>query len=228
MNNLEQKKIIKEIKTILNDQDSTKHINKLLEIEKKYPNDVALKQAISQTYSRLSKNTEALKYINDANKLSPDNYAIKYNLGMLYKKFKKYDEAISFFKESIKLNSKFKEGLNILADIYYNKKDYQTSANYYQRSADLDKTKNNLFALNRLAEILFKLYSVNQNKDLLKESKNLYQIIDSLVPNNDSILQNIIIINDIIGLRKDSVLIDKSNNGIFVLDNSVNEIKVEY
>lgn len=228
MNNLEQEKIMGEIKTILNDQDSTNHINKLLEIEKKYPNDVVLKQAISQTYLRLSKNTEALKYINDANKLSPDNYAIKYTLGMLYKKFKKYDEAISFFKESIKLNSKFKEGLNILADIYYNKKDYQTSANYYQRSTNLDKTKNNLFALNRLAEILLRLYSVNQNKDLLKESKNLYQIIDSLVPNNDSILQNIININNIIGLRKDSVLIDKSNNGIFVLDNSINEIKVEY
>lgn len=228
MTNSEQKKIIDKIKIILNDQDQNSHIHKLLEIEKDYPNDVAIKQAISQTYLKMDENTKALEYINEADKLSPGNYAIKYNLGMMHKKFKKYDEAINFFKESVKLNSKFKEGFNILADIYYNKKDYQTSADYYLKSKHIDKTKNNLFALNRLAETLLRLYPIKQNKDLLIEAKKNYQIIDNLTPNNDIILQNIININNLLGLRMDSVLIDKSKNGIFVLDISTNAIKVEY
>ena len=108
MTNSEQKKIIDKIKIILNDQDQNSHIHKLLEIEKDYPNDVAIKQAISQTYLKMDENTKALEYINEADKLSPGNYAIKYNLGMMHKKFKKYDEAINFFKESVKLNSIFK------------------------------------------------------------------------------------------------------------------------
>ncbi len=221
-------KVIDKIKKILSNKDIETHIDQLLKLEKQFPNDEVIKQAISQAYLRRNENTKALEYINLANEISPKNYAIKYNLGMMYKKFKKFDEAISFFKESIVLNREFKEGFNILGDIFYNKKDYQVSVSYYKKSINLDKTKNNVFALNRLAEISQILYSQKKDQNLLKNSKEYYEIIHKLFPNNDSVLQNIIKINNKLGRRKESLLIEKKSNGVFVINKSINEIKIKY
>ena len=71
-------------------------------------------------------------------------------------------------QQSISLNANFKEGLNILADIYYNKKEFQVSMDYYKKSLKLDDTKENIFAMQRFAEFLLKLYLKEKDKRLLE------------------------------------------------------------
>ena len=228
MSDLENKNIIKKIKDILGEQDSASHVDKLQILENEHPQNITIKQALSMAYLQRNENTKALKYINEADKLSPKNHIIKFNLGMMHKKFNKFDEAIAFFKESISLNANFKEGLNILADIYYNKKEFQVSMDYYKKSLKLDDTKENIFAMQRFAEILLKLYLKEKDKRLLEESKFYYQKINTLIPNSEIILKKIILINNLLGLKNESILIDKSFNGIFVIDQNIDEIKIEY
>ena len=227
MSDLENKNIIKKIKDILGEHHSASQVDKLQIIETDHPQNSTIKPALSMAYLQRNENTKALKYINEADKLSPKNHIIKFNLGMMHKKFNKFDEAIAFFKESISLNANFKEGLNILADIYYNKKEFQVSMDYYKKSLKLDDTKENIFAMQRFAEILLKLYLKEKDKRLLEESKFYYQKINTLIPNSEIILKKIILINNLLGLKNESILIDKSFNGIFVNDQNIDEIKIE-
>ena len=63
---------------------------------------------------------------------------------------------------------------------------------------------------------------------MLEESKFYYQKINTLIPNSEIILKKIILINNLLGLKNESILIDKSFNGIFVIDQNIDEIKIEY
>ena len=60
---------------------------------------------------------------------------------------------------------------------------------YYKKSLKLDDTKENIFAMQRFAEFLLKLYLKEKIKDCLKRSKFYYQKINTLIPNSETILK---------------------------------------
>ena len=229
MNNETNKKdLIPKIMKIMNDKKIQDPIKKLLDLEKKFPSDIPLKQAIGQSYLQKGENTEALNYMKEALKIEPNNYSTHFNLGRVYQKFKKFDEAIKFYKKSVSINKKFKEGYNILGDIYFNKKDFKTAIDYYKNSFDIDKSKDNVFAILRLGQCLLSEYSLKNEKSLLKDAKAYYEFANKLEPNNNIILKNIININNQLGLKRESILIEKSINGVYVIDKMKKNLTLEY
>ena len=229
MNNETNKKdLIPKIMKIMNDKKIQDPIKKLLDLEKKFPSDIPLKQAIGQSYLQKGENTEALNYMKEALKIEPNNYSTHFNLGRVYQKFKKFDEAIKFYKKSISINKKFKEGYNILGDIYFNKKDFNLSVSYYKSSFDLDKTKANLFAIARLGEGLLNLYLINNDKKLINEAKEHYEFIDLIAPNNLYIKKNLININHYLGLKNEAIILEKKMDGVFIIDKDLDKLLIEY
>jgi tetratricopeptide (TPR) repeat protein len=220
--------IITKILEIVNDEKIQDPTKELLSLEKKFSNDVAIKQAIGQSFLRQGDNKGALKYMKEALEIEPNNYAVHFNLGKLYQKFKKFDEAIIFYKKSVSLNIKFKQGFNILGDIYFNKKDFKTAIDYYKNSFDIDKSKDNVFAILRLGQCLLCEYSLKNEKSLLKDAKAYYEFANKLEPNNNIILKNIININNQLGLKRESILIEKSINGVYVIDKMKKNLTLEY
>lgn len=229
MNNETNKNdLVPEIIEIMNDKKIQDPIKKLLDLEKKFPSDVPLKQAIGQSYLRKGENTEALNYMKEALKIEPNNYSTHFNLGRVYQKFKKFDEAIKFYKKSVSINKKFKEGFNILGDIYFNKKDFNLSVSYYKSSFNLDKTKANLFAIARLGEGLLNLYQIHNDKKRINEAKEHYEFIDSIDPNNLYIKRTLININHYLGLKNEAIILEKKIDGVFIINKDLDKILIEY
>ena len=222
------KKLTEQMIKIVNDKKNTNVIEDLLCLEKDNPSNIAILQMISQQYLLREKNTEALHYINKAYEIDPDNYGVNYNLGRLYQKFKKTDKAIIFYKNSISLNSKFKEGFNSLGNLYFQKENYQLSIDCFKKSFDLDKTKENITTIAKLAEGLRNISLQNNNNEDLKESKFYYELINKMMPNNNMIISNIINISRILGLKNEATLFEKKTFGVFVFDVDKNKIALKY
>ena len=105
---------------------------------------------------KLDDNTNALNKLLEALEIQPLNHTVNFNLGQLHKQFKKYDHAINYFKNSVKFYPEFEQGINTLGDIFFNKRDFDQSISYYKRSVDLNKSKNNVFAMFRLGLVSLK------------------------------------------------------------------------
>ena len=59
-----------------------KKIEALKLLEKDFPNDIVIKQALSATYFTKKENTKAREYLEEALRLEPNNFSINYNLGL--------------------------------------------------------------------------------------------------------------------------------------------------
>ncbi len=215
--NKNKKNILTLVKNIFQEVKGEEALEKLLELEKEYPSDIIIKQAISNSYLILGKHDDALQYSNLALEIDPDNYSVHYNLGTLYKKFKKNDEAIQFFKTSIELNKNFKEGFNSLGDIYFQMKSLSEAIKFYNKSYELDSEKSNEKTILNLAESYFLVSLKSTNIDELKKSKSFYEIFYKYNPDNQKVLGNLIFINSILGLKIDAIKLENQNDGIIIM-----------
>ena len=225
MKNEKEKKqdLIAKIFKILDNKD-TDPLEKLLDLEEKYPKDIALLQALSHIYQKKGQNTEALKYMNDAYKVDPNNYSINFNMGSLYKKFKKYDEAIRFYEKSISLNKKFKEGFNAIGDIYFENKELSKAVDYYKSSFKIDQEKTNSNCILRLAESLLMISTQKKDTKPMQESKYYYEIINKIHPNNYLIITNLININTNLGMKNEAIILENQRDGVIVIDRDSKEV----
>ncbi|MEA3231905.1 MAG: tetratricopeptide repeat protein [Thermodesulfobacteriota bacterium] len=113
----------------------TAALRELLKAEKIYPDDAILQNYLGLGYDAKEHYQEAVTHFKKALDIQPD-YALAYNnLGATYLKMKEWDAAINVFKKlsaNILYSTPHFANLN-LGWAYYNKYDYTTSADYYQK-----------------------------------------------------------------------------------------------
>tara|TARA_B100000212_G_scaffold342361_1_gene329071 strand:+ start:2460 stop:3149 length:690 start_codon:yes stop_codon:yes gene_type:complete len=221
------KKIIEKIFNILKNDKIEDKLEELFKLEKSNPEDIGITQTIGQIYLQQNKNTEALTYMKKALKINPKNFSVNYNLGRTYQKFKKFDEAIEFYKKSILYNDKFIQGFNILGDIYFNKNDLNQSVEFYKKSFNLDKTKKNIFAILRLAEIHSRMANLDSDNEMFEKAKFYYECAHNVAPKNETIIKNLIKINYHLCLYSEAIKLEKKNFGLLVFDMNSDNILIE-
>jgi len=177
-------------------------------------------------YRKLGDNTNALKQLLEALELQPLNHGINFNLGQLHKSFKKHDEAIAYFKNSVTFNPEFEKGINTLGDIFFNKKDFTQSISYYKRSVDLNKNKDNVFAIFRLGLCFFEKANITNNIEEKKNAIKYFEMAYGLSSEEPSIQRNLIGIYNIYGLKNKAIHLSKKVDGVFNVDTLNNEIKI--
>lgn len=113
----------------------TAALKRLLEAEKIYPDDPVLQNYLGLAYQAKRHYQKAVTHYKKALDIQPD-YAPAYNnLGAAYLKMNEWDAAIDVFKElstDILYSTPHFANLN-LGWAYYNKHDYATSTDYYQK-----------------------------------------------------------------------------------------------
>ena len=219
-----RKEIQKLLQDIISDNNEKDPLKKLIDLEKKYPNDIVIKQVISGKFLQSGKNDQALNYLKSALEMDPNNFSINYNMGIFYRKFKKINEAKDFFEKSISLNKDFKEGFNSLGDIYYEEGNLSKANEYYTKSFNLDPGKTNIKHIGKLAESYFRLSTNSANSDEIKKAKEFYLILNEIDPGNDIVLNNLIFIYNIMGQKDEAVLIENQLNGSIIMNDNKNEV----
>ena len=219
-----QKEIQKLLQDIISDNNEKDPLKKLIDLEKKYPNDIVIKQVISGKFLQSGKNDQALNYLKSALEMDPNNFSINYNMGIFYRKFKKINEAKDFFEKSISLNKDFKEGFNSLGDIYYEEGNFSKANEYYTKSFNLDPGKTNIKHIGKLAESYFRLSTNSTNSDEITKAKEFYLILNEIDPGNDIVLNNLIFIYNIMGQKDEAVLIENQLNGSIIMNDNKNEV----
>ena len=222
------KNLSKELAKIISYDDPNQSIEELLELEKKHPMNIEIKQFASLCYRKIDDNTNALKKLLDALEIQPLNHTVNFNLGQLYKQFKKYDHAINYYINSVKFNPEFEQGINTLGDIFFNKKDFDQSIAYYKRSVDLNKSKNNVFAMFRLGLCFFEKANISKSIEEKKNAVKYFEMAYEVKPEEASIQRNLIGIYNIYGMKEKAVHLSKKVNGVFDINTAKKEIKIRY
>lgn len=127
--------------------------------------------ALSGIYIEQGRYKKALELNNIAHSLSRKNSFIYYNRAMIFLNLKETgaeDKAIEFFKKSLLYKPKIPYAYYELANIYYNRKQYDKAKSYYQKSFKLDKK-------NRKAQYNYAitLFYLDKQKDSVKILKKL-------------------------------------------------------
>jgi|TARA_B100001059_G_scaffold216406_1_gene234775 tetratricopeptide (TPR) repeat protein len=211
----ENLKITQELDKIFNDKDSKNQFKKLIDLEKKYPNDIAILQLISRNYLATGENTKALDYLLKAKSLNPDNFSIYYNLGTLYQSFKKDDDAIECFKKSIDLNKDFLNGYNMLGDIFFKKKKHKEAIIYFKNSIKIDYSIRNINAISLLALSILGNYFETKNLIELKDALIYFKKAHELDPSNDIFSNQLIYFYHLVGMKNEAVYLSKKRTGFF-------------
>lgn len=204
-----------ELEKIVNNKSEKNKFDKILMLEKKYPDDIGILQIISKNYLAIGKNTEALNYLLKAKSLDPENYSIHYNLGSLHQTFKKNDEAEEFFKKSIELNKKFINGYNALADLSLKKKNYKETIKYLKASVKIDFSIKNINAISILALVIVTNYFQTKNLIELKDALIYFKKAHELDPSSDKILKQLISFYHLVGMKNEAVYFSKKRTGVF-------------
>jgi len=204
-----------ELEKIVNNKSERNKFDKILMLEKKYPDDIGILQIISKNYLAIGKNTKALNYLLKAKSLDPENYSIHYNLGSLHQTFKKNDEAEEFFKKSIELNKKFIHGYNALADLSLKKKNYKETIKYLKASVKIDFSINNINAISILALAIVTNYFQTKNLIELKDALIYFKKAHELDPSSDKILKQLISFYHLVGMKNEAVYFSKKRTGVF-------------
>lgn len=220
------KNLSKELAKIIDHDDPNQSIKELLELEKKYPLNIEIKQFTSLCYRKLDDNTNALNKLLEALEIQPLNHTVNFNLGQLHKQFKKYDHAINYFKNSVKFYPEFEQGINTLGDIFFNKRDFDQSISYYKRSVDLNKSKNNVFAMFRLGLCFFERANISKNIEDRKRAVKYFEMAYQIKPEEASIQRNLIGIYNIYGMKEKAVHLSRKVDGVFEINTPKKEIKI--
>ena len=214
MNKTENKpELFDKVEEILQNKKIKNKHEEVLKLEKKYPNNVHLKQIISKNFLAQGNNTKALDYLLEAKSIEPENYSVHFNLGVLYESFKKDEEAIECFKNSIDLKKDFINGYNSLAKIYLKKKKYKQTIIYLKKSVKIDKSIININAINSLALSIVANYFETKNLIELKDALIYFKKAHELDPSNDIFMQQLISFYHFVGLKNDAVYLSKKRTG---------------
>ncbi len=103
---------------------------------------------------------KALTILQEINQKYPNNPDILYYLGVVNNELGKYDEAIGFFKAHTDLNPNSAGGYAGLGFAYFQKEDWNSALQFYERAKDLSPTVDTLFYL---AEIFFELHQYEKS-----------------------------------------------------------------
>ena len=211
------KEISIEIENVRKNSSISELAENFINLEKKYPNNTLILQNISKAFLDIGENSKALDYLLKAKKEEPDNFSIYFNLGTLYKKFKKDDEAITNFKKSVSLNKKFITGFNMLADIYLNKGELKEATECYKKSVNLDASKKNIMAINRLALAIVSIFLKDKDLKKLREAKKYFEKTYELDKDNDIFYNQLINFYHLSGLKNKAVYHSKNRTGVFII-----------
>ena len=217
MNKDNYKKLSIEIENIRKNSSIAELAENFINLEKKFPNNTLILQNISKAFLDIGENSKALDYLLKAKKEEPDNFSIYFNLGTLYKKFKKDDEAIINYEKSISLNKKFVQGLNILADIYLNKGKLTKAIEYYKKSVNLDMSKKNINAINKLGIAIISIFLKDKDIKKLREAKKYFEKTHELDRDNDIFYSQLISFYHLSGMKNEAIFHSKNRNGVFII-----------
>lgn len=106
--------------------------------------------AIATNYAQLDEFEKALAYFKRCNELCPeeDNFNALLNIGQAYIFLKEFDEAELYLRQALEkgiknaLPEQIVSSLNVLGKLYYDKKDYNKSFEYYSRGFKLSDSVN--------------------------------------------------------------------------------------
>ena len=126
---------------------------------------------------------QAIQHIKRANEIYPDNYITHLHEGILWFKLNKIDSSIISFQKSIEVDtSQRKEGIELLGDAYYLKKDYPSAYKYYLQFFNENREKQ--YILNKISTTLYesgnKAASLHFNDSLIIVSPELYAPYENL------------------------------------------------
>ena len=219
--------ISSQISKIMENKDVSESIRLLLDLEKERPLDVEVKQLLSMCYKKTNDNSKALQFLLNALEIQPLNHSISYNLGQLHQSFNKQEEAIAYYKNSVDFNSEFKLGMNTLADIFFKEKEFFKAITYYNKSVNLDSTKDNIFAIFRLALCFFETANINKKNEDRKSAIKYFKLAYKINPDEASIQANLIGIYNLYGMKNKAVYQLKKSYGVFDVNtvNKTTEIK---
>ena len=117
----------------------TDALKTLLEAEKIYPDDASLQNALGYAYMAKEQHHLAINHFKKAIQIRPEFSEAKNNLGVAYIHKKEWNKAIPYFEEITKdllYNTPHIPLVN-LGSVYYNKKNYALSEQYYLKSLRL-------------------------------------------------------------------------------------------
>lgn len=123
----------------LNQGKYTDALKTLLEAEKIYPEDAFLQNTLGFAYMRKEQYDLAIKHFKKAIQIRPNYSEATNNLGVAYIYKKEWDNAIPYFEEVTKdlLYGTPHRPLVNLGWVYYNKKNYPLSEQYYLKALKL-------------------------------------------------------------------------------------------
>lgn len=123
----------------LNQGNFTDALRTLLDAEKTYPEDAFLQNTLGYAYMVKEELDLAIKHYKKAIQIRPHYSEAKNNLGVAYIYKKEWDKAIPHFEEITKdlLYSTPHRPLVNLGSVYYNKKNYALSEQYYLKALKL-------------------------------------------------------------------------------------------
>ena len=117
----------------------TDALRTLLDAEKMYPEDAFLQNTLGYAYMAKEQYDLAIKHYKKAIQIRPNYSEAKNNLGVAYIYKKEWDKAIPYFEETTKdlLYGTPHRPLVNLGSVYYNKKNYTLSEQYYLKALKL-------------------------------------------------------------------------------------------
>lgn len=122
--------------------DTAKAESLLTGLTAKFPDDKNVILNLIDLYIKSGKNTEALKYIQDAKVVEPDNYSLYFAAGIIYLNETKYDEAIVELTKSIELKG----------DLYDTQ--YGIGAAYINKASDMFVKANEIMDVKKYTEAI--------------------------------------------------------------------------
>ena len=222
----QKKDILSKISEINKISDAEKKIEALKLLEKDFPNDIVIKQALSATYFTKKENTKAREYLEEALRLEPNNFSINYNLGLFYRSMRNEEIAIEYLQKAIKLNKNLVEGYNALGDIYSNNGNIEEAIKSYKKSIKLNKSKKDTKIISRLAVNLFNNGSKNKNKKNINESISYFELCHELEPMNSLFGYTLVNIYNALGMKSEALKLLEKFQGVFAIDTKENKIDI--
>lgn len=121
-------------------EDYTSALGELLKLEQANPNDPDVHNYLGIVYMAKERLELAVKHFNKAISLNPSFSRARNNLGAAYMALKEWDKAIETFKPLTEdlLYTTPHYPLANLGWAYFNKKEYEISANYYARAVKIE------------------------------------------------------------------------------------------
>lgn len=213
---------------IMEKEDPNESLKELLALGEDHPLNVDIKQLKSICYRKIGDNSKALGELLESLELQPLNHTINFNLGQLHKTFKKYDDAIAYYKNSVTFNPEFLKGINTLGDIFFNKKDFHQAISYYTKSVALDKSKDNIFSIFRLALCFFEKSNISRNIEEKRNAIKYFEMAYKINPEELSIQKNLIGIYNLYGMKNKAIQLSRKADGVFDIDTVKKEVKINY